>query len=299
MTDDRTNVGHPSSGRRAPIANQAKQEEMNIIASHRHAALIPEKKTLKRLEELRALAAPATALVGRAVEILQGDRGLAVLALDALNALAKELVDERARRRPAAEVIGETVRKSMKVDPPGTALPYLKSAARMLNQIVAGTRVVPSASAEWIEGARVVDEFKVEKRDGGAQLVARASSMEDKSADTVLKAVHELLREHGFDGVTVRLDVSPRANARIHEAKDALAGVLAQAAVPVAFPRSPEDVVRRCREFKVETRGGRDVVVGRVYSTEGVTQMRILAAMRELLRRRGFEDIAVRIELLQ
>ncbi len=271
---------------------------MNITASHRHAALIPEKKTLKRLEELRALAAPGLALIGRAVEILQGDRGMAVMEPAALQELARELVDERVRRRPAAEVIGETVRKSVKVEPPGATLPWLKSASRCMNQIVAGTRIVPSASAEWMEGARVVDEFKVEKRDGGAQLVARASSIEDKSHDTVLKAVHELLREHGFAGVTVRLDVSPRANARIHEAKDALALVLAQAAVPVAFPRSPEDVVRRCREFKVETRGGRDVIVGRVYSTEGVTQMRILAAMRELLRRRGFEDIAVRIELL-
>lgn len=259
--------------------------------SHRHAALVPEKKTLKRLEELRALPASGPALFGRAVEILRSDRGLAAnLEEDVLQALAKNLVDERARKKAAAELIGEAVRAQVKVERPGAALPQLKSAARTLNEVLRTT----SASA-----ARVVDELRVEKRDGGAQLVALSVSLEDEAPSAVLAALRGLLEQHGFSGVDVRLDVSGSRNARIMEAKAILDGVLATASVPVRHPRTPEDVLRRCREFRVEHKGGREVVVGRVFSTEGVTQQRILAAMREILRRRGYEDVAVRIELLQ
>ena len=260
-------------------------------ASHRHAALVPEKRTLKRLEELRALPAAGPQLFGRAVEILRSDRGLAAhLEEDVLQHLAKELVDERARKRPAAELIGAAVRAQLKVDKPGSALPHLKSAARALNEILRTTSTT---------AARVVDERRVEKRDGGAQLVALSSSLEDEAPSAVLAALRELLQRHGFGPLDVRLDVSGSRNARIVEAKQILDGVLATAAVPVRHPRTPEDVLRRCREFRVEHKGGREVVIGRVFSTEGVTQQRILAAMRDVLRRRGYEDVAVRIELLQ
>lgn len=259
--------------------------------SHRHAALVPEKKTLKRLEELRALPAPSTALFGRAVEILRGDRGLAAnLEEDVLQLLAKNLVDERARKRPAAELIGEAVRAQVKVQPPGAALPALKSAAKAMNDVLRRTSTTP---------ARVVDELRVEKRDGGAQLVALATSLEDEAPSAVLAALRGLLLQHGFGDMEVRLDVSGSRNARVVEARDILDAVLKTAAVPVRHPRTPEDVLRRCREFRMEHKGGREVVVGRVFSTEGVTQQRILAAMREVLRRRGYEDVAVRLELLQ
>jgi hypothetical protein len=261
------------------------------LPSHRHAALVPEKKTLKRLEELRSLPVPSTALFGRAVEILRLDRGLAAnLEEDVLQLLAKSLVEERGRKRAAAELIGEAVRAQVKVQPPGAGLPALKSAAKTLNDVLRKTSTTP---------ARVVDELRVEKRDGGAQLVALATSLEDEAPSAVVASLRALLVQHGFGPLDVRLDVSGSRNARVAEAREILDGVLQTAAVPVRHPRTPEDVLRRCREFKTEHKGGREVVVGRVFSTEGVTQQRILAAMRDVLRRRGYEDVAVRLELLQ
>src|SRR3954468_18660750 len=107
-------------GRMSVRSDSGDEKSTGVQALLRNVPLAPEKKTLRKLEELRALDAPAPALQARAFEILKLDRGLSRKPTEErLQELSARLVDEATRRRSAAEVLGEALRGKPGAERPG------------------------------------------------------------------------------------------------------------------------------------------------------------------------------------
>lgn len=140
----------------------------------RHRLTSPEKRTVKRVQAQRldwfAVGAPGRSsrdLVSqRVLEMLREDRGLQ-RGLDggaAWDQLTDWLLDEALAGRTAAEIIGLYLRETGAMERPELSAPRVKNALRVLNEVLYGDL----QAGPIPQGVR---EFRLEKRDGGLQIV--------------------------------------------------------------------------------------------------------------------------------
>jgi hypothetical protein len=141
----------------------------------RHRLTAPEKRTVKRIQAQRAewlrpadpAARPSSDLVrARILQMLREDRGLTqgLHHPDSYDVLATWLVDEALSGRTAAEIIGLFLREVGAMERPEHSAPRVKTALRLLNEVLYGD----VQSGPVPQGVR---EFRLEKRDGGLQIV--------------------------------------------------------------------------------------------------------------------------------
>lgn len=175
----------------------------------RHNLVAPEKKTLKRIEALRTALARgvddrgfAVDLQGAPVTILQhlrADRGLAgALADDVLLLLAEALFDVTQRPTAAATIVGRFLRATGGIQHSAVTPERVKAALGVVNEAIYDLdhphAPIPAA----------VREVKIEKRDGGLQLVATLrQGADDTSAITALRGA---LRTAGFADIDIRTE---------------------------------------------------------------------------------------------
>jgi hypothetical protein len=195
--------------RPAPILNAKPVEHTTLTPRSlqrflRHKLTSPEKRTVKRIQAQRsdlftAVERPSSDLVkSRILQMLREDRGLAegMAGADAYEQLAGWLVDESLAGRTAAEIVGLYLREAGALERPELSAPRVKAALRVLNEVLYGDdqdTLIP-------QGVR---EMRLEKRDGGLQIVGvlRAGADEAK----VHAACRSALKAAGYDDVDVRL----------------------------------------------------------------------------------------------
>ena len=187
----------------------------------RHNLTSPEKKTLKRIEALRrALHAgvddtgaliDADSTGARIFDHLKSDRGLAGnVAADGYVVLAGRLVDGARLAIPAAALVGDYLRECGATERGVVTMERVKQALLALNDALydhdRSTAPIPSS----------VRELKLEKRDGGLQIMAllRVGASEAVAKD----ALEVELRRAGFADVVIRTTPAPAAAAKTQRA---------------------------------------------------------------------------------
>ncbi len=198
--------GSPSKAPRAPVQQTAAAQLL------RHNLTTPEKRTLKRIEALRRLlhrpseaddgdsAATRTdrdTLGARIFDHLRIDRGLAGnVPVDDYALLAGRLVDDAFKDVAAATLVGAYLREVGATQRGSVTPERVKRALMILNDALydhdRGNAPIPSG----------VRELKLEKRDGGLQIVAhlRVGATEASALEALLLE----LQRAGFEDVVVR-----------------------------------------------------------------------------------------------
>lgn len=178
-----------------------RQVRMNKLL--RHKLTSPEKRTVKRIQAQRveyfgAEQRPSLDIVkSRILQMLRDDRGLKAGLNDAeaYEMLTKWLVDDTLSGRTAAEIVGLFLREVGAMERPELSAPKVKAALRVLNELLYGTEQgspIPSG----------IREFRLEKRDGGLQIVGVMRTGADEAV--VRKACQKALA-NGYADVDVRL----------------------------------------------------------------------------------------------
>lgn len=194
----------PTAVRASPVA-QEHQADRNVRVNRllRHKLTSPEKRTVKRIQAQRAeyFAAeerPSLDLVkSRILQMLRDDRGLkeGLQDAEAYEMLTKWLVDDTLSGRTAAEIVGLFLREVGAMERPELSAPRVKAALRLLNEVLYGV----DQSSAIPQGIR---EFRLEKRDGGLQVVGVLRTGADEMS--VRKACAKALA-NGYGDVDVRL----------------------------------------------------------------------------------------------
>jgi hypothetical protein len=171
----------------------------------RHRLTSPEKRTVKRIQAQRAEyfeplgERPSLDLVrAKVLQMLRDDRGLQQggLNADAYELLAGWLVDDALSGRPAAEIVGLFLREVGAMERPELSAPRVKSALRALNEVLYGD----AQDGPIPLGVR---EFRLEKRDGGLQIVGILRNGADEAR--VRAACQRALVDANLRDVDVRL----------------------------------------------------------------------------------------------
>ena len=188
----------------------------------RHALVSPEKKTLKRIEALRTAIVRGCDDRGHFVDVdsagiavlqhLRADRGLAaVLDADAMAVLAGSMLDVEQRATAAATIVGRYLRAAGGIERSALTPERVKSALLVINDALYD---LDNAAAPIPAAIR---EVKVEKRDGGLQLVAQLR--QGANEDTALAALRLELKNAGYGDIDIRTEravavvVAPRVRA--------------------------------------------------------------------------------------
>jgi|GEM_PF-1476546 len=175
----------------------------------RHSLVTPEKRTLKRIDALRqsilhgvdddGVAIDADSIGSRVYDHLRQDRGLTgAVSADGFITLAGLLLDRTSLTETAATVIGGFLRGAGGIER-GSATPErVKAALAALNDALydldAPQAPIPS----------LVRDLKIEKRDGGLQVVAVVRVHADDAA--ALDALKLELRRAGYGDIDVRVE---------------------------------------------------------------------------------------------
>lgn len=175
----------------------------------RHKLTSPEKRTVKRIQAQRVewfgseRVAEVDLVKSRVLAMLREDRGLkaGIDSVEAYETLTTWLVDDALSSRTAAEVIGMFLREVGAMERPELSAPRVKAALRVLNEVLYG----PDQSSAIPQGIR---EFRLEKRDGGLQVVGVLRTGADELS--VRKACAKALA-NSYGDVDVRLIALPKA----------------------------------------------------------------------------------------
>lgn len=195
----------PVQGRRTPQSRMPGEPSSPRPRPHRllgHALTSPQKRTLKRIEALRSgLFEGGFArdeVRTRVVSLLFDDRDLrAAVSRNALEALADLLTSDASRAHTAAELVGTALRDLGALERPELSAPRVKAALRALHDVLfddAQTSVIATG----------VREFKLEKRDGGMQIVAVLRKRAD--FDVVKDAIRAVLAAADLADIDVRVE---------------------------------------------------------------------------------------------
>lgn len=189
----------------ADVRDQAAERASKTPRLLRHRLTAPEKRTIKRIQAQRVelfgaaseLRPAPEATRTRLLQILREDRGLAQgLEASAYDTLVEWLVDESQAPRSAADVVGEFLREVGAMERPELSAPRVKSALRVLNDaLYAEPQTGPITAG--------VREFRLEKRDGGLQVVALLRN--GAHDDAVARACRAALARHDLADIDVRL----------------------------------------------------------------------------------------------
>jgi len=169
-----------------------------------HRLTSPEKRTVKRVQALRveyftAIERPSLDLVrSKTMQMLRDDRGLqqGLAGPEAFDMLASWLVDEALSGRTAAEIVGLFLREVGAMERPELSAPRVKAALRVLNEVLYGDE----QDGPIPQGVR---ELRLEKRDGGLQIVGVLRSGADEAK--VRGACEKALKAANYGDVDVRL----------------------------------------------------------------------------------------------
>jgi hypothetical protein len=184
------------------VQDHTHEREARVGRFLRHRLTSPEKRTVKRIQAQRVdpffaarhgMDRPALELKkARILHMLRDDRGLkaGLRSADAYEALATLLVNPALAERSAAEIIGLFLRHVGAMERPKLKAPRVKAALRLLNEVLYGS---DQSSAI----ARSVREFRLEKRDGGIQIVGllRAGSDEPSVMQACLNVLAKAYRD--------------------------------------------------------------------------------------------------------
>ncbi len=187
-----------------PVAQPAAPVVAPVHRLLRHRLTSPEKRTVKRIQATRvelftALERPSQDLVrSRILQMLREDRGLqqGLPSAESYDILAGWLTDDALSGRTAAELVGLFLREIGAMERPELSAPRVKAALRVLNEVLYGDQqdgAIP-------QGVR---ELRLEKRDGGLQIVGVLRAGADESR--VRQACREALRASSYPDVDVRL----------------------------------------------------------------------------------------------
>lgn len=175
----------------------------------RHNLITPEKRTLKRIDALRrqlvtgvddrGVAVDVAAVPTRILELLLTDRGLAgAVAEEALTAMARRLVEPSLLPLSAATVVGAYLRDIGGIQR-STATPERVKAA-----LGALCDVLYDLNCPWAPVPTLVRDLKLERRDGGLQIVGLLRQNADEEA--ALAAMRAVLAVAGFRDIDVRAE---------------------------------------------------------------------------------------------
>ncbi len=163
-----------------------------------HALTSPQKRTLKRLEAMRAEHMGDANLRVRVMAQLLDDRDMATtLSRNAMDDLADQLTNVDNAAVNTTVIVGDFLRCLGAMQRPELNAPRVKMALRVLNETLFGA----DQKSALALGVR---EFKLEKRDGGLQIVAVLRRTGD--FDAVRVAAAALLVEHKLKGVDIRVE---------------------------------------------------------------------------------------------
>lgn len=175
----------------------------------RHNLITPEKRTLKRIDVLRRAlwsgrddrgeVVEALVVAGRIHEQLQQDRGLAgAVAPEAIATLARHLCDLARARETAAAVLGVYLREIGGIERSAATPERVKAALTTLSDALYDLDHPHAAVPSHVR------DLKVERRDGGLQIVAilRQSAHEDAA----LAALRAELVRCGFGDIDLRTE---------------------------------------------------------------------------------------------
>jgi hypothetical protein len=201
------------SGEGAPVrpkAPPARPRPATAAAQHlRHNITAPEKKTLKRIEALRRSLRSGVDEDGVVVDVvavrskidahLRLDRGLAGhVDTGGCAVLAERMVDPARFMVAAATMVGEWLRDVGGIER-GTVTPdRIKAALSTLQDALYDHDAVHSPIATWVR------DIKIEKRDGGLQLLAVLRLGAD--AGVVSAALRHALDRAGHADVVLRAE---------------------------------------------------------------------------------------------
>ncbi len=190
----------------APAGHFARRPQRTTLAGQllRHSLVTPEKRTLKRTEALRKDAFSRTVFDERALrsaieQHLAADRSLAEgLAGEPLALLAAALCDPAQASTASATIVGRFLRAAGGIERSQITPERVKAALQVLTDAVYDLEH-PTAPI-----AVAVRDVKIEKRDGGLQLVA----MLRHSADDVatLAVLRHALQHAGYGDIDVRTE---------------------------------------------------------------------------------------------
>jgi alkylhydroperoxidase family enzyme len=202
-------VSSRTSGEGAPVRPSAPPVRPRPATSSllRHNLTAPEKRTLKRIEATRralragvdddgAAVTQAAALV-RVVDLLRADRGVADhLGGDAAVRLAGRLLDPVRASVAAAAIIGDWLREVGGIERGTVTADRVKLALAVLQDALFNHEDPNAPIAAWVR------DVKIEKRDGGLQLLAALRVGADEGA--LLQALRSTLADAGYGDVVVR-----------------------------------------------------------------------------------------------
>jgi hypothetical protein len=172
------------------------QEAVKSAPLLRHPLTSPEKRTLKRIDALRAHTTPTTAaaILGH----LRADRGLqdALQSLDVPSMVA-ELLRPSQAGLSAAAIISTYLRASGALQRAPFGTEHVKRAMVVLSDAI----YAPHRDQDLLP--RSVREIELERRDGGIQLKVTLRQHADQA--DALAAMRRVLRLHDLPEVDIRL----------------------------------------------------------------------------------------------
>jgi hypothetical protein len=174
----------------------------------RHNLTSPEKRTLKRLLALRSSELVTAEKASRIEQILRADRGLAgaLFGPHWTELVARLVAPEHAAQTPAT-VVGDYLREIGATEHSTVSPQKVKSALREMNELLQAPGGLPTAELPTgpEDLVRLVADFRIEKRDGGLQLVGRVRTAEVTETE-ILRATKTVLAKRGFGEVDVRVE---------------------------------------------------------------------------------------------
>lgn len=192
--------GEPSNPRPRPReASNPRPRPHRLLG---HALTTPQKRTLKRIEALRGGLFDGGFLKDevrtRITSLLFDDRELrSAISRNALDELTDVLLDPTLGGQTTADLVGAFLRDLGAMQRPELSAPRVKSALRALNDVLFG-------DDQQHVIAKSVREFKLEKRDGGLQIVAVLRKT--ASFDEVRAATSGVLNAATLKDVDVRIE---------------------------------------------------------------------------------------------
>jgi hypothetical protein len=209
-------VSSRTSGEGAPVTTSSARQRALVTPRERrspagqllrHNLITPEKRTLKRIDALRrqlrtglddrGLAVDVAAVPARILEQLLTDRGLAgAVVEEALGEMTRKLVDPIHLAESAATVVGAYLRDIGGIQRSAATPERVKAALAALCDVLYDLdhprAVMPT----------LVRDLKLERRDGGLQIVALLRLHADE--DAVIGAMRDVLVAAGFGDIDLR-----------------------------------------------------------------------------------------------
>jgi hypothetical protein len=207
------------TGRASAASELAAATKKSTVVTNllRHNLTSPEKRTLKRLLALRNSELIPAEKSSRIEQILRADRGLqGALAGSHWTELVARLLSPELTAQTPATVVGDFLREIGATEHSTVSPQKVKSALREMNELLQAPGGLPLTAGPGPEDlVRLVADFRIEKRDGGLQLVGRVRTAE-VTVTEFLKATKTVLAKRGFGEVDVRVEplVAPARDAR-------------------------------------------------------------------------------------